>query len=90
MIAQTFQQIMTDIEGLVISTTSSNQLYITRQKYIDVVNNSDGNVAAINLPLMSINIINFTVSYFNFNPSFPFVVEDYTTADDWVTYTLPN
>jgi hypothetical protein len=90
MIAQTFQQIMADIEDSTIITTSNNKLFITRQHYIDIVNNSDGNVSLINLPLMSINIINYTVSYFNFNPEFPFVVSDYTTANDWVTYTLPD
>lgn len=86
----TFQTIMTNIGDSTITTTSNTQIYITRQAYIDIVTNSNGEIPAINLPIMSISIINFTVSYFNFNPAFPFVLNDFTTETDWVTYIFPS
>lgn len=90
MTTYTFQQIMTDIGNSSITTTSNNQIYITRQEYVTLITNSSGNISYINLPLMSISIVNFSVSYFNFNPSFPFILTDFTTATDWVTYLLPT
>ena len=90
MIPYTFQEIMEAIGNRTITTTIDNQIYITRQEYVDIITDSNGNLSPINLPLMSINIINFTVTYFNFNPSFPFILTDYTTANDWVTYTYPT
>lgn len=90
MTTYTFQQIMTNIGNNTITTTSDTQILISRQEYIDIITNSSGNISAINLPIISVNIINFNVSYFNFNLSFPFVLTDFTTATDWVTYTLPT
>lgn len=90
MITYTFQEIMTNIGDLSITTTTSTQIYITRQAYVDIITNSNGNIAPINLPLMAINIINFTVTYFNFNPVFPFILTDFTTATDWTTYIIPT
>jgi len=90
MITYTFQDIMQNIGDLTITTTSATQIYITRQEYVDIVTNSNGNIPAINLPLMAINIINFDVSYFNFNPAFPFILTDFTVASDWVTYIPPT
>lgn len=90
MTTYTFQTILTDIGNGSITTTNNNALYITRQEYITLITNSSGNISFINLPLMAVSIINFNVTYFNFNPSFPFVLTDFTTATDWVTYTLPT
>lgn len=90
MTTYTFQEIMTFIGAKIITTNSATNLYITRQAYIDIITNSEGNISNINLPIMSISIINFTVSYFNFNPAFPFVVTDFTDVDDWVTYIIPE
>lgn len=90
MTTYTFQQIMTDIGNSTITTTSNTQIYISRQEYINLVTNSSGNISFINLPIISVSIINFNVSYFNFNPAFPFVLTDFTAATDWVTYTLPT
>lgn len=90
MTTYTFQNILMDIGNNSITTTNNNQIYITRQAYITLITNSAGNISFINLPLMSVNIINYDVTYFNFNPSFPFVLTDFTTATDWVTYTLPT
>jgi len=89
MTTYTFQQIMADIGDGTTTTTSDTQIYITRQTYLDIVTNSNGSISLINLPIISVSIINFTVSYFNFNPTFPFILTDFTTADDWDTYTFP-
>lgn len=90
MTTYTFQAIMTGIGNNSITSTSNNQIYITRQAYITLITNSSGNISFINLPLISVSIIDFNVTYFNFNPAFPFVLTDFTTATDWVTYTLPT
>lgn len=90
MTTYTFQTIMTDIGNSSITTTSATQIYITRQAYVNIITNSSGNISSINLPLMAINIIDFNVSYFNFNPAFPFILTDFTVATDWVTYILPT
>lgn len=81
---------MADIGDGTITSTNNNQIYITRQEYITLITNSSGNISFINLPLISVSIINFSVTYFNFNPAFPFILSDFTTATDWVTYTLPT
>jgi len=86
----TFQTIMTDIGNGSITTTSATQIYITRQAYLNIITNSSGNISFINLPIIAVSIINFNVTYFNFNPEFPFIVTDFTTATDWVTYILPT
>ncbi len=90
MTTYTFQEIMTNIGDSTITTTSSTQILISRQEYINILANSSGNISFINLPIMAVNIVNFSVSYFNYNPSFPFVLTDFTVASDWVTYTLPT
>ncbi len=90
MTTYTFQQIMTNIGDGTITTTSNTQILISRQEYIDIVTNSNGNISFVNLPIMAVSIVNLNVSYFNYNPSFPFILTDFTVASDWVTYTLPT
>ena len=89
MIPRTFQEIMEAIADKTISSDGVLQILITREAYLNIILDSEGTVSPINLPLMSINVINYTVSYFNFNPSFPFVLTDFTTANDWITYNYP-
>lgn len=86
----TFQTLMADIQDGSVTTTSDVQVLITRQAYSNIITNSNGQISYVALPIMAVNIINFSVSYFNNAPNFPFVVNDFTTATDWLVYTLPT
>lgn len=89
--ADTFQQIMIKIINGTITTTSDTNVYITRQTYINILDNSSGQIPFISLPVLSVNIIDFVFNLYNYAAcSFPFIASDFTTATDWVQYILPS
>lgn len=87
----TFQNIMIAIATSAVTTTSDVQVYITRQAYANIITNSSGQIPFIVLPVISVSIIDFAFNLFNYaSCSFPFVATDFTTATDWILYTLPS
>jgi hypothetical protein len=86
----TFQNIMTAISNGSITTNSSTNILVTRQAYSNIITNSNGQISSVQLPIIAVNIINNSVFYFNNSPAFPFVVNDFITASDWLVYTLPT
>lgn len=81
---------MTAISNGSITTNSSTNILVTRQAYSNIITNSNGQISSVQLPIIAVNIINNSVFYFNNSPAFPFVVNDFITASDWLVYTLPT
>jgi hypothetical protein len=87
----TFNAIMAAIIAKTITTTSDVNIYITRYAYSQIIVNSNGQIPYTNLPVMSVNAINFSVGFFNYTPIiFSFEASDFTTATDWIVYTPPT
>jgi hypothetical protein len=87
----TFQTIIAAIISKTITSTTDVNVYISRLAYINIVTASLGQIPALNLPVISVSIIDFVFNFYNYTPStFPFVATDFTTATDWVVYTLPT
>jgi hypothetical protein len=87
----TFQNIMIAIASSSVTSTSNTSVYITRQTYANLVANSSGQLPFLVLPIISVNTIDFAFNLYNYaSCSFPFVATDFTTATDWLVYTLPS